>query len=136
MPWTVVRDVIDAALRASFIVLDTDSGPWPCELAGAQNVRLKVPSGRCRRRRNLKAQATRGPAGVVLPPRPNWSRTRFKTSATLIPELLKLKAKANLNVKFRIRLEVGNEAQPPDQAVIDQINKLLEGVQEGFGLKK
>ena len=49
--------------------------------------------------------------------------------------MLKLKAKANLNVKFRIRLEVGNEAQPPDQAVIDRINELLEGVKDGFGLK-
>jgi len=54
----------------------------------------------------------------------------------LIPELFKLKAKANLNMKFHVRFEAGNESQPPDQGVIDDINKLLEGVQEGFELKK
>jgi len=39
-------------------------------------------------------------------------------------------------MKFHLRFEAGNEAQPPDQGVIDQINKLLEGVQEGFELKR
>ena len=132
LPWTVVRDVIDAALRASFIVLDTDSGPWPCELAGAQNVRLKVPSGPLPPKKEPEKPKRPGFFWAEAELEPN----QIQDLGEAIPELLKLKAKANLNVKFRIRLEVGNEAQPPDQAVIDQINELLEGVQEGFGLKK
>lgn len=43
---------------------------------------------------------------------------------------------ATLSMKFHLRFEAGNEFQPPDQAVIDEINTLLEGVQEGFELKK
>ena len=131
LPWTVVRDAIDAALRASFIELDTDSGPWPSELAGAQNVRLKMPSG---------GPPKPKPKPVVRPgvfaAEAELEPNQIQDLGDLIPELLKLKAKANLNLKFHVRFEAGNESQPPDQAVIDEINKLLEGVQEGFELKK
>ena len=78
LPWTVVRDVIDAALRASFIELDTDSGPWPCELAGAQNVRAEGAVRRSAEDRSPSPWSGR----ACSPPRPSWSRTRFKTSAT------------------------------------------------------
>ncbi len=130
LPWTVVRDAIDSALRASFIELDADSGSWPCELAGAQNVKLKVPSG---------GPPKPKPKPVVRPgvfaAETELEPNQIQDLGELIPELLKLKAKANLNMKFRVRFEAGNEAQPPDQAVIDQINKLLEGVQDGFELR-
>lgn len=39
--------------------------------------------------------------------------------------------KANLNMEFHARFETGNGSQPPEQTVIDEINNLLEGVQEG-----
>jgi hypothetical protein len=131
LPWTVVRDGIDAALRASFIELDADWGPWPSELAGAQNVRLKMPSG---------GPPKPKPKPVVRPgvfaAEAELEPNQIQDLGDLIPELLNLKAKANLTLKFRVRLEACNEAQPPDQTVIDQINTLLEGVQEGFELKK
>jgi len=131
LPWTVVRDAIDAALRASFIELDTDSAPWPCELAGAQNIRLKMPSGGPPKPKP-KPVARPGVFAAEVELEPN----QIQDLGDLIPELLKVKAKANLNMKFHVRFEAGNESQPPDQAVIDQINNLLEGVQEGFELKK
>jgi hypothetical protein len=131
LPWTAVRDAIDAALRASFIELDADSGAWPCELAGAQHVKLKMPSG---------GPPKPKPKPVVRPgvfaAEAELEPNQIQDLGDLIPELLKLKAKANLNMKFHLRFEAGNEAQPPDQGVIDQINKLLEGVQEGFELKR
>jgi len=131
LPWTVVRDAIDGALRASFIELDADSGSWPCELAGAQNVKLKAPSG---------GPPKPKPKPVVRPgvfaAEAELEPNQIQDLGDLIPELLKLKAKVNVNMRFRVRLEAGNEAQPPEQAVIDRINKLLEGVQEGFELRK
>jgi len=131
LPWTIVRDAIDAALRASFVELDADSSPWPCELAGAQNVRLKMPSG---------GPPKPKPKPVVRPgvfaAEAELEPNQIQDLGDLIPELLKIKAKANLNMKFHVRFEAGNESQPPDQAVIDQINKLLEGVQERFELRK
>jgi hypothetical protein len=131
LPWTVVRDVIDAALRASFVELDTDSSPWPCELAGAQTIKLKMPSGGPPKPKP-KPAVKPGMFAAEAELEPN----QIQDLGDLIPELLKLKAKANLNMKFHLRFEAGNESQPPDQAVIDEINKLLEGVQEGFELKK
>lgn len=45
LPWPVVREAIDGALRSHYVERAVDSGPWPCELAGASVVKLKVPSG-------------------------------------------------------------------------------------------
>ena len=97
-----------------------------------QNVRLKVPSGPLPPKKEPEKPKRPGFFWAEAELEPN----QIQDLGEAIPELLKLKAKANLNVKFRVRLEAGNEAQPPDQAVIDQINKLLEGVQEGFQLRK
>ena len=45
LPWAVVKEAIDGALRSHFLERMVDSGPWPCDLAGASVVKLKVPSG-------------------------------------------------------------------------------------------
>lgn len=36
LPWATVREAIDGAIRARLVERTADSGPWPCELAGAQ----------------------------------------------------------------------------------------------------
>ena len=32
LPWSTVRDAIDAGIQARWVELSPDSGPWPCEL--------------------------------------------------------------------------------------------------------
>jgi len=46
LPWPVVRDAIDAAIRVRWIELADDDVSWPCEFAGAQHVVLQVPAAR------------------------------------------------------------------------------------------
>jgi len=130
LPWTVVRDAIDAALRASFVELDADSGPWPCELAGAQHVKLKVPSGG-----PPKPKPKPPVRPGVFAAEADLEPSQIQDLGELIPELLQAKAKANFDVKFHVRMEAGSEGQPPDQAVIDEVNNLLKDVAEDLELK-
>jgi hypothetical protein len=111
--------------------LDTDSGPWPCELSGAQNLKLKIPAGEPPKPR---PEPVVRPGGLAAEAElePNQTQDR----GNLIPELLTLKPKANLNMKFHVPFEAGNESQSPEQLAIDEINKLLEGVQEESRLRK
>src|SRR5205823_960861 len=41
LPWPVVRDAIDGAIRARLLERTVDSGPWPCPLSGATAVKLR-----------------------------------------------------------------------------------------------
>src|SRR5205085_861998 len=59
LPWPAVRTVIDSGLRARVLERAVDSGPWPCEFAGASAVRLCVPG---------KTPAVVQPPAVAVPP--------------------------------------------------------------------
>ena len=45
LPWTILRQAIDDALNARWLALAPESGPWPCDAAGASAVTLEVPDG-------------------------------------------------------------------------------------------
>jgi hypothetical protein len=43
LPWKTVRDVIDGTFRSRLLERTLDSGPWPCDYAGAVAVKLQLP---------------------------------------------------------------------------------------------
>src|SRR6185312_12017845 len=40
LPWMIVRDAISAAFNARLVERSLDSGPWPCDYAGARAVKI------------------------------------------------------------------------------------------------
>ncbi len=44
LPWTVVRSALDEAFRMRLLERTADSGPWPCDYAGAAAVTLQLPA--------------------------------------------------------------------------------------------
>ena len=50
----------------------------------------------------------------------------------LIPELLKIKTKANVGMKFNVRLELGGGATPPSDDAVNDINGLLKDLGNEF----
>jgi hypothetical protein len=44
VPWTVLRRAIDDSIKARWIELAANSGPWPCEMAAASVVTLRCIS--------------------------------------------------------------------------------------------
>jgi hypothetical protein len=43
VPWATVRAAIDGACQGRLLERTEDSGPWPCDYAGSQQVKLRVP---------------------------------------------------------------------------------------------
>lgn len=136
LPWKTVRDVIAGALQARFIELADVSMAWPCELPAAQGVRIKIPSGR---------SAASAPAGyetgcgiASCPATPargaaaEFEPSQIQDLAELIPSLLDVSAKAGIALKFHLRLEVGDGAEPPSDDVVNALNKVLEQFGDDF----
>jgi len=120
LPWTLVRSGIDDALRGHYLERTEDSGSWPCELAGATAVKLRVPQG----------------APAPPPPGPEQKPGTKRAAGSLKPnelqdladeigEISKLCAGFGLDV--HVRIEVGADG-PLDDETVDQINERLADI--------
>lgn len=127
LPWKTVRDVISAGLQARF--LEVAEGTWPCDFPSAQFAKFKVR------------------VGVPIPPPPPLPTGILVASAELepvqiqdlgdiIPRLLDIKAKANIPLRFRVRIEMGDGKTLPSENVSKEVNTLLKNVKEGFELMR
>lgn len=132
LPWKTVRDAIAGALQARFVELAEDSAEWPCDLVAAKSVRIKVAT----------AQATAGPGGTGGGRRTTSSNVRaaeaqFEPSqlqdlGDAVPRLLDIKARTNVQMRFQVRLEIGDGVSEPDPSVVAEINRVLETVGQTF----
>lgn len=52
-----------------------------------------------------------------------------------IPQLLELKAKASLDLRFQVRIEVGDGKELPTPEVSAEVNKLLGEVKDGYEIR-
>jgi len=125
LPWKTVRDVISGALQARFIILADGSASWPCDLPAAQSVKISA-------------------AGSVPPPPPpppplgvlvasaEFEPSEIQNLAELVPQLLDFKAKANVSLRFHVRIEVGDSTRKPSPTAAAELNKLLDGIKDGL----
>ena len=134
LPWKTVKDVIGASLQARFTQLVDGSAPWPCDLPGAQTVKIKVaPAGTGGETGGGGGGGETGgcQAQLLIASAP-FEPSEIQDLADLIPQLLDFKAKAKVPLRFHVRLEVGDGTQKPSEEVIAEVNKLIEGLKEGF----
>jgi hypothetical protein len=129
LPWLTVQEVIDGAIRARQIERTLDSGPWPCDYAGAQFVKIRLPE-----------------VEVPLPPRPPGPPPKLgmlvaealietyeiQNLSEQVSELTR--AAIGLDLKFHIRVELGS-TPPPSEEAVAKINQLLQEVSEQLRLK-
>ncbi len=130
MPWKTVKDVITASINARFTELDGTSGDWPCDYPAAQSIKLKVasaPSGR-------PGVGSIGPAtpSKCLVAHAELAPSEIQDLAEIIPNLLELKAKFNIPLKFLVQIELGDGKERPSEETAKEINKLLKELKDGF----
>ena len=104
LPWITVREAIDGALRARFLERTIDSGPWPCDYAGARAVKINLP----------RVQSLPPPPSRVLEPAaPTFAPGVLVAEAPLrVDEIQNLndvvadltKAAVGLNLQFSLRM--------------------------------
>src|SRR5262249_31804761 len=128
---TVLRRAIDDSIRARWIELAANSGPWPCEMAAASMVTLRQPAG---------------PGGAAEPPPGGFiSKPKgvYISSALLQPNELQdlvdvlpdvVKAAAGVSLRFHLQISLG-DSENLDSTKVKEINTLLESVSPALSLK-
>ena len=128
LPWPTVRDVIDGAIRARMVEPTLDSAAWPCDFAGAQNVKLRVPAGP---QKPIEVPFTLRPN--VLTAEAELRPSEIQDLAEQLPEIRKAVGAADL--KFRIRLELDGHGKSTAQDIVAKLNDLLAKISKGLLLK-
>jgi hypothetical protein len=124
VPWTVLRRAIDDSIKARWIELAANSGPWPCEMATASTVTLRQPS------------ASGGMADSVTGAYGSKPKGVYTSSALLQPNQLQdlvdvlddiVKAAVGVPLSFRLQISLG-DGEDIGSAKVEEVNKLLESV--------
>lgn len=126
LPWVTVRDAINGAISARAFELALDSAPWPSDFASAQRVKLKVratppPDDKFRLRPN------------VLVAEAELKANEIQDLADNIAEIRK--AAGDVDLKFRIKLELDGSGKTPDEGIVNKLNELLAKVSKALSLK-
>ncbi len=130
LPWPIVQSAIDAGIRARWIELTDDSASWPCDIAGAQHVVLRVPAGRGLGEGEGKPFEPK-PKGLLIA-EAVLEANGIQDLADQIPDVTK--AAVGNDLKFNLRVEFGGETAPDPEAV-DKINTLLSEVSDELKLE-
>jgi hypothetical protein len=135
LPWETVRDVITGVLQARFLVLDQGSGNWLCDFPAAQFVKLKVTTGTAASGGAPGSAPTEAPSPKVLVASAELEPSEIQELGDAVPDLLKLKAKANTPFRFNIRVEMGDGKTLPSPEAAKEANKILKKVKDDLQLK-
>jgi uncharacterized protein DUF499 len=133
MPWKTVKDVITASINARFAELDQTSEDWPCDYPAAQSIKLKIASGPPGRPDVRGIGPATSPTCLVA--HAELEPSEIQDLAEIIPNLLELKAKFNIPLKFQVQIELGDGKERPSDEVAKEINKLLTELKDGFELQ-
>lgn len=133
MPWKTVKDVITASINARFTELDGKSGDWPCDYPAAQSIKLKVSSAPTGRPGVAGIGSATSPKCLIA--HAELEPSEIQDLAEIIPNLLELKAKFNVPLKFRIQIELGDGKEKPPEDSAKAINKLLKELKDDLELQ-
>jgi hypothetical protein len=137
MPWKTVKDVITASVNARFTELDGTSSDWPCDYPAAQSIKLKVATAAAG---GFGGAVRGGFGGASVNSKCLMAQTELEPSEVqdlgdIVPQILEIKAKANVPIKFRVQIELGDGKEAPSNDVVTQINKLLGELKDTFRLE-
>jgi hypothetical protein len=128
LPWLTVGAALNGAFHARLLERTADSGPWPCDLAGAAHVRVRQPA--------RPVTPPTGSTGTTHLPDTKTVSSALTAQAKLEPyhvqELAEklsdlLQAVVGFDLGIHLRLELGGKP-PPSAEVIARVNALLAEV--------
>lgn len=120
LPWARVRDAIDGALRMRSLERTLDSGNWPCDYAGAHNVKLRLPV----------EKPVPPPISPLQPPLPGILTAETALRPNQIQDLADVvgelgTAAAGCGLEFHMRIELGGKGKPAPE-VVKRVNEILK----------
>lgn len=124
LPWFTVQTAIEDAIRSRWIEIKDGGGSWPCDLAGAKHVFLRIPS------EQPDSDPTPKPPGL-LTAEAVLEASGIQDLAEQVPDIAR--AAVGNNLRFNVRVELGGEAAP-DPDSVKKINELLSEVSDKLKL--
>lgn len=129
VPWPLLRQAIDGALRARIVELDVDSTSWPCDPSAASKIILKAVTG-----------ASSGAEGGTGTDAKNANATSFR--AYLQPNelqdlsdglssIMDLEVKHGIKIRFNLAVEVAAMDGMKSEATAD-LRKILDDISDAF----
>lgn len=137
LPWLIVREAIENAIRSRFLETTVDSGTWPCDYANANHVRLSLPHER-------PPQPTPGPASPtvreIAPVIPGTLVAEADMQDYELQDLAEqidnlTRETVGLNLRFHLRIELG----PTEQISVEtlaKVNEIMAEVSEKLKLER
>jgi hypothetical protein len=131
VPWSLLRYAIDDAIKARWIELASDSGPWPCEIATASTVTLKQSAA------TGGAVGPGGGGGVSKPKGVCTSSAALEPAALqdlvdALPDIVN--AAAGISLRFQLEISVG-KGESLSSSKVEEINTLLGSVSPELRVK-
>ncbi len=131
LPWVLVREAVDGALRARLIELDSNSGAWPCDSSCANKTILKAVAG-------AGSSAAGGGlgGGSVLNDNGFSLRAYLKPNelqdlADSLSDLMAVQSKHGLALRFHLSVEAATDGELKDD-IKAQLRKILGDVSDAF----
>ncbi len=124
LPWITVREAIDGAFRARFLERAVDSGPWPCDYAGARAVKISLPRVQPPPPPPPPPDEREPVPGVLVAEAP-LRVDEIQNLNDVVADLTK--AAVGLNLQFTLRMELGPASQVSDETRA-KVNVLLAEV--------
>lgn len=123
LPWTRVKQALDDAFRLGLIERPLGSAPWPCDMGGAAAVKIRFREG--------KAEEKGGSQDAKVASA-ELQVNEVQDFADHIDELRE--ATAGQSLRICISVEIGEDGKV-DQAVIDEVNRVLAKIKDGWMAK-
>ncbi len=115
LPWKTICAAIESAFRSGLLDRTRDSGPWPCDYAGAKSLRLTVAKESAQPRQPVAPSAELTPLGA----------DQLQDLVDMLPNLLK--AAAGYDLRFKVEVKISGK-RPPDEATKQALNTILKSV--------
>lgn len=131
LPWPLLAQAVDGALRARLVELTAESSPWPCDPSAAPKVVLKAVAGGAGGGigggdgGGLKIKDQGIACHAYLQP------NEIQDLADNLSEILDLQAKHGVTIRFHLTVDANSEGDLRPE-VSAELRKLLEGISDAF----
>lgn len=133
LPWKTVRDAIGGALNARFTEVADGSEKWPCEYHSTQAIKIRVGSS---------SGGGFGPGGgggggakTLLAAVGYLEPSQVQDLGDKIEELLRIKAKSKVPIRFQIRVELGDGQTLPATELAAEVDQILAQISDELRLR-
>jgi hypothetical protein len=130
LPWALLAQAVDGALRARLIELDPDSCPWPCDSISATKVVLKAVSGSG----GFGGGIAIGPieaADNAYALRAYLKPNELQDLADSLSDLLEFETKHGIAIRYLLSLEATADGAISEQAR-KELAEIMEKISDSF----